>query len=489
MFVFLCPCARQAFAQKEGKPLIDSLVGELAKMQDDTNKVNMLDDISYTYYSQNPDKGVEYGLQCLALAQQLGWQNGIGRAYRCIGINYENKGLYPKALEYFMKSLRVNEEMRDQLGIAKSLSNIGIIYDDQKQYSEALKYYSDALKIFTRLNYKPSIAINLGNIALVYRGLDNIPKALQYDSMALQMYKELNDNGGITRSIGNMGIHFLAGRNYDQCLDYSLKALKMYEEEDNKYGMSLTYGIIGEAYYQTTLDTAFTPTSGSAFAGSNNARLTKAAAYLANSIAIARKSGYLNIIFDNGNIFAKAQEGLGNYKEALAGYRQYAELKDSVFNDESRVKIENLITQRELDIKDKQIIINKLAVHKKRNERIFFITGITLLLVVLVIIGRNYRIQKKLNGTIGQLVSEQEVTIQQRTADLKHTNKKLIDLIQFNAHNVREPLTRIMGTMMLKDMLPAEEFMEEGWPMLQQSVNDLDNTLKKVIGEAEQENK
>ncbi|MDZ4756535.1 MAG: hypothetical protein SGJ10_00165, partial [Bacteroidota bacterium] len=44
----------EASAQKEGQALIDSLLVQLPKAKEDTNKVKMLNGISFNYYSINP---------------------------------------------------------------------------------------------------------------------------------------------------------------------------------------------------------------------------------------------------------------------------------------------------------------------------------------------------------------------------------------------------------------------------------------------------
>ena len=89
---------------------------------------------------------------------------------------------------------------------------------------------------------------------------------------------------------------------------------------------------------------------------------------------------------------------------------------------------------------------------------------------------------------ITKLVDEQEHTIEQRTGELAESNiklanvnNKLVHLIQYNAHNLREPLTRISGGMLIKEYMTDDEFFTEVWPHLQKAVNDLDVRLKDVI--------
>lgn len=68
------------------------------------------------------------------------------------------------------------------------------------------------------------------------------------------------------------------------------------------------------------------------------------------------------------------------------------QLQDSIFSTESKLKVTRLESQRELQLKDKQIEIDRLAVAKKRNERVLFGTGFLLLLIAAAFVVRNIRL-------------------------------------------------------------------------------------------------
>lgn len=82
---------------------------------------------------------------------------------------------------------------------------------------------------------------------------------------------------------------------------------------------------------------------------------------------------------------------------------------------------------------------------------------------------------------IEQLVSEQEQIIVRRTQELAEANKKLVELVQYNAHSLREPLTRLMGAMMIAEYMERDEFFDEIWPPMGKAVNDLDKRILEVI--------
>ena len=89
------------------------------------------------------------------------------------------------------------------------------------------------------------------------------------------------------------------------------------------------------------------------------------------------------------------------------------------------------------------------------------------------------------NALISTLLLQQEITIDDRTQALKRLNTRLVDLIQFNSHNIREPLSRIMGLMSLYKLMPNEDFFAEYWSLLEECVNDMDKTIRQVITKTE----
>ena len=99
----------------------------------------------------NPDEGISYGMQALALAERIQWKRGIARASNNIGANYNAKSNYPLAMEYYIKALKINEELGEKIGIASNSMNIGTIYYFQRNCEKALYYFEHALKIYEQL--------------------------------------------------------------------------------------------------------------------------------------------------------------------------------------------------------------------------------------------------------------------------------------------------------------------------------------------------
>ena len=94
------------FAQKQGQALVDSMLKQLPQLKEDTNKVKLFGSISFEYRKFNPDEGIKYGKEGVALSEKLGWKKGIADCANCVGINYMSKSDFTNALEYYFKALK-----------------------------------------------------------------------------------------------------------------------------------------------------------------------------------------------------------------------------------------------------------------------------------------------------------------------------------------------------------------------------------------------
>jgi len=381
-----------SFAQKRGQLRLDSLLSELPKAKEDTSKVKLLVDISFTYNSIAPDEGIKYGKQGLELAERIDWKKGIADAYSAIGVNYtfgksdytdglgyflkalnlieelgskpkkakvlNNIGVvywyqsdYPKALEYYFKALKIDEELGDKSEIAGTLCNIGIVYNSQEDYPKALEYMLKGNEIDKALGNKPGMASNLGNIGEIYRRLSDYDKALEYDSTALQLYEELGDKNGIARNLGNIGAVYTEQEYYSKALEYYFKALRISKELGLKIGVAMNLGDIGSTYLYMAKDSSEGQLK-EQFGGNRTRALQQAKVYTDSAIVIFKEIGDLNTLFSNYERLSEIQTLLGDHKGALESFKNYTLFKDSVFNMDKNKKLTETAMQYEFDKKE-----------------------------------------------------------------------------------------------------------------------------------------
>ncbi len=384
--------ADNIYAKKQGKALVDSLLQALPAMPDDSVKATLIANISLLCQPIDPDKGITVANQGLDLSTSIGWKKGIASSFSSLAANYSAKSDYTKTLEYLFKALKIEEEINDKQGEASSYNNIGIVYENQEDLQKALGYYTKALKLQEELANKPAITIALGNIATIYFNLKDYTKALDFDQRAMSLAQELGDKSGVATYLEIIGDIYNAQRNYHAALESDFHALKIAQELEDDNNVATCLGYIGQFYLNFVRDSVhYTPDS--LIPPSKAAALKMSVDYLTRAIVLCNKIGFRDGVQDFSRHLSEALEESGNYKDALSYFKQFMVIKDSIFNTENNVKITNLETRRELDLKDKQIEIDKLAVAKKRNERGFLIAGIVGLLILCVIVFRNYKTQ------------------------------------------------------------------------------------------------
>lgn len=60
-------------AQQKDRDLADSLEKVASMTKDDTNKVNLFNELSSINYNLNPEKGIKYGEEALSISEKLDW--------------------------------------------------------------------------------------------------------------------------------------------------------------------------------------------------------------------------------------------------------------------------------------------------------------------------------------------------------------------------------------------------------------------------------
>ncbi len=464
-------------AQRTIQEKLDSLTKISDTCSDVQKKIQLLNKITFGYYGIDNAKGIEFGTRALELAQQIDFKEGIADAYNGLATNYMNTIEKQKALEYFQKAFDINIEINNLKGQANNLGNIGMYYYDVGEFSTSLDFLFRSIKIFELLNDKTGIANQLGAIGNVYSDQKNFIKAIYYDSLALLKFQELGDldgsasnlgnignlyndlnepdiaikyfklaidnyrqlniESGIGRNLLNMSTAYNAKHNYKKSEELLKEAIAIFKNQNDQYALTYGYGNLGNCYLLNYIHHRDLDSNLLLIPGNPKVHLKFAIQYLELGIKMSKEINVLPSIIVFSNQLSDAYNYSGDYINALKYYKLYATSKDSVFSIESKENIEKLTTAREVELKNKQIEINRLEVLKKRNERIYFIFGIILLLLILVFIYRNFTNQKKsnialsllnnkINETNTALANKNEV-LSSTLTELKETQEQLIE--------------------------------------------------------------
>src|SRR5690606_31414622 len=158
---------------------LDSLLLQLKRhAQADTIRINLLNEISYTYSGIDPAEGVNAARDAIKLAEQLSAESKLPISYSHLGVNYRALGQDSLALDAMQESLSLHREQGNKQGIARLLNNIALVYYNFSDYGRALQYHDQAAEMFDEMNHSYGLMHTYNNIGVVHLAWSDYPKAL-----------------------------------------------------------------------------------------------------------------------------------------------------------------------------------------------------------------------------------------------------------------------------------------------------------------------
>jgi signal transduction histidine kinase len=386
-FVLLLLTSSIACAQSgEGQALIDSFARELslpAVLKNDSLRADILIEMSYYASETNPVRGIQYGEQGMQLSKAIGSRYRMATASYNIALNHCILSDYPGALRAWIYSMQTFEDLGDSALAANCMTNIGKVHVEQKNFHAAIDYYKKAIAIYNHLGEREGAAWAEGDMGSAYFSRKEYPAALAYYRKALAEFEKSDNRDGIATNTGNIANTLMHMGAYTEALPQFFKTARMYEEAGDMNNYMITIGNTGDCYLRIAKLKTPVSTNDLIPAG-RTANLQKATAFLGRSVQLAAGIGNQNSRQSYSRLLSEAEELSGNYVDALAHYKTYATIKDSVFNIENTKKIEDLTTLREKQLKQKDLELHDkrlaLARLQRSNERLYFAGGILILL-------------------------------------------------------------------------------------------------------------
>lgn len=393
-----------ATAQKRGQERIDSLVIELGKENQDTHRVFLMSQISFSYSYIDPDEGLKYGTDAINLSKEINWADGIGYAKYYRGSNYMNKGMFPEALSDYLDALAYFEKTGDQKKLSGTLSNIGGIYGYQQKNEKALDYFNKALeinnKIFPNTNF---VVANLGNIGLIYNNLKDYPKALDYLTRAERICVEHNHEDMLPNVQVSIAGIYLGLKDYRNGFAYSKRAIDSARKEEQVGIVANAQLYLGTSIKQLVIakDQHFID---SLYQGNTKTALADAKYNLTEAIRTLDEMGDIYLMSSAYDALSQLEAYQGDYKSAFEHHQLFKTFQDSTFNADKNEQILQSSMQYEFDKKESQ---TKAEQEKKDIRNANFRMGILIalggaLLFLLVVYRQRNKIKlgKKLSDEL-----------------------------------------------------------------------------------------
>ena len=431
------------------------------KYQTDTTQIDTYTQLFADYIYVDPYQAKPYLDSIVKLAKELKNDDYIARTTNVTGVYYNFTSQYKKSDSVFGIALDLYKKLGDSVQMCAIMNNRAIALRSLGRFREALETHMTSLKLKELINDdEESIAASYWNIANLQGDIGNYETSNEYYEKAKVIYEKLDLEQDLKSVVNNMAINLnLMGKNaesiplflesiaYNKANNFHNDLAGAYDNIGSSY-FNLDSIAIAKDYYEKSLEISqrFGETSliglnyrhlGEVYIKENQPR--KALDYFQKSLNISKEVGSRKVMITDYLRLATTYETLGDYKKAYSNYKSYHELHGEILNKENIERMNELEVQyqtekreKELIIKENEIIILEEREEKAKSEKLFLI--ITLIGAIAFAISLIYGLRQKMKRNkiarekLDASLAYKEKELTTHALHLAHKNEILLDL-------------------------------------------------------------
>jgi len=367
-------------------------------------RMTALADLTWEWCSMDADRAISFGREYLTLTEKSKDSSQVAEAANLLTVALYRKGLYDDALRMNTRAYRIRKAGGDLRQIGSSLNKYVNIYSDRVMLDSALKYGIESARIFELLGDSGNLAICYNTISSVYQKERDWEASLNYGLLAYELASEIGFDYAMGGAAGNLGVASEALDRLEESIRWYEIAQKAFEKTGSLPDLATVYNNLGFVYrrkgnldhakrnYERALLMAeeMNERNGIAHYSANLGGIYNA---LRNYAAAAPLFGRALKIAEEenlGRIRLQCYDGLaevfarrGNQDEALAFFRKYIDLKDSLYNEERSAQLATMRTKYETEKKEQENLFLKTE-NELKDRRNRAILGGSVAVIVLL---------------------------------------------------------------------------------------------------------
>lgn len=378
--------------------------------------------------------------------------NNISRAQFQLGLLEETY----KTILLAEKQLAFLERPYSKINVLLSMSNY---LGQMGKMKESLSFLSQANEIAITLNDKKLIGICLANLGTSYHKLGNLDSSLIVLNQAWKYANDLKDIESICSRALSIGELYFSKDQFEQAEIWSKKALEVSTENQLFKQQGDIYLLLANIAIQQSIN-------------------SKAMEYIHSAIQIQTNNQDRIKLPQSYDLLHTVLKKTGRFEEALEAHLKKVQIKDSILNEQTLSRIEELQTRYQVVESEKEIAVlrseNQVQELKLIQNRLYFLI-VTFIVGVLVWSGWRYYRRRLIKAKLGALEIEQQLLRTQMNPHFTFNTLTSIQNYLLSAGKSKEGAYYLAKhAKMMRQIL---EFSRRSWISLEEEIAFLENYL------------
>jgi two-component system, sensor histidine kinase and response regulator len=443
---------------------VDSLHFLMSQAKEDTAKVHLFFTVAeYYQYDQKPDTAIFYHEQAVKLAQKLNYTEGVfDNLFAKAIIQQYNKSDESLVLQEYNKCLKMAEQMGDNRRISRAYYGMALVNEHQRNNEKFLEYVNLAYK-YGELSKNPTSRIKpLSALGNYYYEKNQIDSAEFYFLKAYKVFNELAGTPQIQSNhvmvLSNLGAIYNRLGKPKEALFYYQKLLLFAENTQDLQSLSHSFLTVAQLNFkEKNYDIALN--------------------YLGRVFDLKKhKQWYIqDNVVDAYLLQSEIYAQMGIFDRALEAQKIGYALRDSVLKDKTSedMRLNTLKIQTAFDLEKKQSELKRQQLYL-----ILIASVLGFILILAYVLYKNMREKEQQNK---QLTAQQK-QLELQKAELGQVNTAKDRLFSIVAHDLSAPLGSLKALLSLWDakLLSPEKF-EEISSKVKSNVNSLHISLENLL--------
>lgn len=335
--------------------------------------------------------------------------------YNELVFNNINTGNLLKAVELAPSALALNRRYGNAEEFAAFCGNVGIAYRRLGQIDSAAVYYQRGLEVAIQAEDYANEAFLANNLSVLYAQDRRLEESIRYAEKAMDAAAKANDDVERVSALANKGTALFYEKHNDEAIDVLTKAFEQADSLDHIYlKVKIIHCLLG-ALEETpdAEEVAYYLQRGEELAALLPPENDNALGILESKVNILLKQErFLEALQTLERIGASTRSysakpahliwksrclaGLGRYKDAYQLQSESIEAKDSIQNEESKAKLDELTTNYRVMEKELEVaqLNEKQALSQRRISQLIAVLAVLLAIITVLLLWIRQRRQR-----------------------------------------------------------------------------------------------